>query len=192
MSLRVLMYSTLFVLAAGIVIGLLIGYSFWHQPVAPSAESVKAQIIQRDSSVVAARVPVAEKNLPKPPHIIPKNTREERRGTIVVTPEPDLVNGCQCEPVTVDWSLVRAEDGRRFVVSSPDGRIDSALDTPILDDAAPSYRNALGVSWRPEPTGDAYGVLYQRDVLGRFRVGAGVEYQPHDGLRANVQAMLRY
>lgn len=192
MSVRIFVYSLLIALLIGVLIGLFIGYQLWYRPIAPSNETVKTQVTQRDGSVIAARVPVAEKNLPRPPHNLPKKSREERRGQVVVAPEPDPIKGCQCESVTVDWSLVRGEDGKRFVVSSPDGKINWAMDTPILDDAPPSYVNALGVSWRPEPTGDVYGVLYQRDMLGRFRLGAGVEYQPHDGLRANVQAFLRY
>lgn len=192
MSLRVVIYSMLITLMIGIVIGMFIGYQLWCRPESPSTETIKTQVAQRDGSVIAARVPISKEFIAKPPHVLPKKTREERRGTVVVIPDPDPVTGCQCESVTVDWSLVRGEDGRRFVASSPDGKVSWAMDAPILEDTAPSYVNALGVSWRPEPTGDAYGVLYQRDVLGRFRVGAGVEYQPHDGLRANVQAMLRY
>lgn len=215
MTLRLLLILLAVVLLAGLGIGLLIGYHLWHQAPVPSTESVRPAVVQSDGSVRVARVPMVE---PGPaPHVIPKGAREERRVRVVVQPEPlssnpdslysnpglldkDHSEGmlgmvCSCDPIAVDLSLIRHRDGSSGVIASADGgTVDAAasIDTPILDSRPPAYVNALGVTWRPAPAGDAYGLLYQRDVASRVRVGAAMEYQRDDGLRGQLQALWRY
>lgn len=166
MTWRLLAIFAVLILLIGIAIGLLIGYHLWHVTPAPAAESVAAEVRQHDGSVVLVRVPVPFATISYAVHQIPPDTVEERRGSVTIQPVRGA--GCMCGPVTVDWSLVRGDDGRRMVVSSPDGEVVTGIDIPILLDSQPDYRNALGVTWRPEQP--AYGVMYQRD-LGRVRLG---------------------
>lgn len=212
---RLLFILLLVVLLAGIAIGLALGYHLWHQPAVASTASVRPAVVQSDGSVQLARVPMAE---PGPaPHIIPKGAREERRARVVVRPEPlssnpgslDKVSGlldkdhpehnlemvCSCDPIAVDLSLVRHRDGSSGIVASADGgTVDPAasIDTPILQDEPADYRRAVGVTWRPSPAGDVYGAIYQQDIAHRLRVGAGLVHEPGDGLRGELQVLLRY
>lgn len=210
---RTILISITAGLLIGIALGLLICYQLWHVEPRPSTEPVRPAAVQSDGSVLVARVPVAEPG--PPPHKLPAGAKEERRVRVVVQPlssesrslssNPDSLDKdhfagvgkmvCSCDPIAVDLSLVRERDGTSGIVASADGgTVDAraSVDIPILQDSQPEYRNALGVTWRPEPAGDAYGVLYQRDVLSRFRVGAAIEYQSDGVLQGQLQALWRY
>jgi hypothetical protein len=141
------------ILAAVLIIfllGMLAGYALWHQPAVAPSEPVRHAAVQKDGSVLVARVPVA--NPGKAPHIIPKGAKEERRITIVVTPNPITTytgpeQVCSCAPVSVDLSVIRGKDGTGVIASSPDGTIDAreSVDTPIIDAIPKSADNSITV-----------------------------------------------
>ena len=137
----------------------------------PVTEVITAMppVQQADGSVVAERVVVSK---PSPaPHILPKGVHEERRVAITVKPksQASIASGIECPPVSIDLSLVQSGDGRRIVVSSPDGDIVNAIDMPLEAGYMPPPAKvwALGVSYGSDR---GKGVWLERD-LSRVRLG---------------------
>lgn len=138
--------------------------------------SAKPAERQADKSLVAERRPVAK---PAPaPHALPAGSTEERRISATVRPKPAGryalagAPGQECDPVTLDMSLVQdGEGGRRAVVSSPDGEVLTALDIPIAAAAAPrpSHDWEVGLMYQPDRRG--YGAVVARH-LGGITIGA--------------------
>jgi hypothetical protein len=153
------------ILAAVLVVVGVVLWDLSRQP-APLLENVTAvpQVTQADGSVLAARAPDAHP--PKPRHMLPKGSIEERREQIVVAPAPGASS------VEIDLSLVRNGDQRRVVASSPDGQVLSAVDIPIEPALIPPPPKpwAAGLSYG---TNRSMGVWVERDI-GRLRVGAEV------------------
>jgi hypothetical protein len=153
------------ILALLLIIAGCILWGLSRQP-APLLENVTAapQVMQTDGSMLAARAPDAHP--PKPRHMLPKGSIEERREQIVVAPAPGASS------VEIDLSLVRNGDQRRVVASSPDGQVLSAVDIPIEPALIPPPPKpwAAGLSYG---TNRSMGVWVERDI-GRLRVGAEV------------------
>lgn len=146
MTYRLLAILALIILLLGILIGVAIGYKLWHRPTQPSTESFRPASVQKDGSVVVARIPVAAP--PKAPHIIPKGAKEERRVSLLVMPEPTVTatgEVCTCDPVAVNLSMIHGKDGSGIVASAEGGTIDdrASIDMPILDVIPASSRNRL-------------------------------------------------
>lgn len=160
------------VLLLGILAGGVIGWSLHPAPVAAVEDRRPLPALrQRDGSIVAARAaPPAD--LPRPPHLLPRGGKEERRVAVTVQPARE-----DCPPVSLDLSLLQLDGGRRVVASSPDGEVTRALDLALEPVPVPATRAwAAGASLdlrRERP-----GLWLERD-LGRFRVG--VELSVEDG-----------
>lgn len=190
------------VLLMFVALGFLAGFGVcqWvsHKP-EPSAVATSHQPEVRVSpgNVTAARDPV-KKAEPAAP--VPKGATVTRTAHVVVKPKPvnhfadaeEMV--CECEPVRVDLTQFNDDTGDRLKFTSPDGEILEASDKPIIGEIAGApRRNALGVTWRPEVGGNnVYGVLYQRDVWERVRVGAKAEHDPLSGVQGEIQALFTY
>lgn len=163
------------------------GLGYWLKSTdMPRVEVVTAApaVQQRDGSVVAERAPAAK--LGKPPHLLPKGAKEERRVAVVVKPkEPD------CDPVRIDLSLVRAGDGRRVVASSPDGTVISALDMPIIAGLVPAPARPWAAGGSYNPITRRAGVWVERD-LARLRLGADVMQGETGELTAMVRVGWRW
>jgi hypothetical protein len=136
-------------------------------------ETAAAAQRQGDGSVVLERRPDPAA---KPKQQTPKKTRLERVAQVTVQPSAAPA-GEPCPPVTVDWSLVREEDGgRRLLASSPDGTIIGGIDVPVESAAPPTEpkRWAAGLSW--SPVTETGGVWVERDVpLFKWAVRVGVD-----------------
>lgn len=170
---------------------------WWLGQPEPVVETAAPEQRQADGSVVIERRLDANA---KPKQQIPKGAKVERVGSVTVQPaartgKDSLQVAEPCQPVTVDWSLVREEDGgRRFLASSPDGTIVGGVDIPV-DTAAPApapKRWAAGLSW--SPSSQTPGVWIERDVpLFNLtaRVGAEVNQTRLDTYATGVDARVR-
>lgn len=190
--------------AVGLLVGLALGWC-WYRPHTPGREPPAASSVQRDGSVVMARVDPSTQPA-RPPHELPRGSREERRVSVVVQPGPgrvvhdtvqvpapdhvsqpgkmvdSVVERCDCPPVQVDLSLVRTPDKtRRVIASSPDGKILSGVDVPLEAASAPRIPTwTLSAVAVADPDGIRPGALLQRR-LGPFVVGGSAIVDP--GLR---------
>lgn len=160
------------------------GLGYWLKSTGMPAREIVAPaqaVRQGDSSLVAERRPATPAEVKKPPHQIPKRAREERRVSATIQPkQPD------CDPVRLDLSLVREGDGRRVVVSSPDGQVVDALDMPILPGLMPAPPRPWAVGASYQPLTQRAGIWVERD-LARLRVGAELLQDE----RGQVAAMVR-
>lgn len=154
------------------------GLGYWLGRPGKIVETAAPQVVQADGSIIVERAPDPKA---KPKQILPKGAKVERIGQVTVTPptpEANLKLGSTCErcpPVTIDTTLTRLADGsKRLLISSPDGRIDRAVDIPVETAAPPPEpkRNAIGLSL--DPFRQTLGVVVTRDVLGRVRLGAEI------------------
>lgn len=169
---------TTYKLAIQIAIGiaLLLGaYLIGVKTTQPKQEVIAAapQVTQSDGSIVIERKPAATTT--KAPHKLPKGSTEERRVNLNLKPDAFVTaDGCKCdpEPVALNLSLVRDDQGRRVVASSKGGQIISALDIPIEPALMPPEPHpwSAGLSYGHDKSP---GVWIERD-LGRIRVGAEV------------------
>jgi len=155
-------------IAAVVLVGVILfgGYLIGHYTNQPKIEDVTPTPAQSqpDGSVIAERRQPATR---KAPHTIPNGATEERRAQVTIKPPAPVLG--DCPPVTVDLSLVRDDNGRRIVASSPDGQVISAIDMPIEAGVMPISRPwSAGVSYGTDRT---QGAWIERD-LGRVRVGA--------------------
>jgi len=155
-------------LLIGAVIGGAAGYLLGRgdAPLPESIAPAPAQL-QLDGSVVLERRPVVAPA--KAPHQLPRGAVEERRIAVTIQPERE-----DCPPAQVDLSLIRDGDGRRVIVSSPDGRVIDGLDMPIEGGLipAPARRWAAGVA--RHITEDRIAVWVERD-FSRVRIGAEIK-----------------
>lgn len=137
---------------------------------APEVVTAKPAVRQTDGSLVAERAPALKPS--PPPHQIPKGAREERRVSATVKPrQPD------CDPVRLDMSLVRDDEGgRRVVLSSPDGEVTQALDMPLQSALTPAPQRPWAIGALYAPARGDVGVWVERD-LGRLRLGADLVQQ---------------
>lgn len=182
---------TTYKLAIQIAIGiaLLLGaYLIGVKTTQPKQEIVSAapQVEQSDGSIVIERKPEAKPT--KAPHKIPKGSTEERRVNLKLKPDAFVsADGCQCdpEPVALNLSLVRDDQGRRVVASSQGGQILSALDIPIEPALMPPEPHpwAAGLSYGHDKS---QGVWIERDI-GRIRVGAEVIRQRDQTFQARAR-----
>lgn len=162
------LYACIIVLAV-IVSGLggaYIGYHWEGEKPVPEDVTPAPAVVQADNSVIAERLAPAKPT--KPPHQLPKGSKEERRVSLTIQPKQP-----ECPPLKLDLSLVQVDGGRRIVASSPDGTIIKSMDMPL--EAAflrPKPRLwAAGISSDLER--ERYGAWVERDI-GRIRAGVDV------------------
>ena len=204
--------TALIALAAGCAAGLTLGWMLWR-PTHVKPEPPAPAIRQADGSLVAERSPQAH---PAVPHQLPSGAKLERQVHVVVqpsaggtgptsgpSPEGRAVpaDATPCPPVTVDLSLVRMQDGtRRVVVSSPDGRVEQALDIPVERETRPKeLKSAIGLYKRWTPWGTSHGITAERDLaflrggvdLGesRVRLHTGEELR---GIAVGIRVLIRF
>jgi hypothetical protein len=183
----IITYKPAIQIAIGIAL-LLGAYLIGVKTTQPKPEDVTAvpQVTQSDGSIVIERKPEAKPT--KAPHKIPKGSTEERRVNLKLKPDAFVSDdGCQCDPapVSVNLSLVRDDQGRRVVASSPGGQIVGALDVPIEPALMPPEPHpwAAGLSYGHDKSAGAW---IERD-LGRIRVGAEVIRQRDQTFQGRVR-----
>lgn len=172
-------------LAAGFVLGALL--TWWQFRPLTVIETAAPAVRQVDGSLVAERapgvIPVAA--------AVPTGTKPLRTAEIRVKAKPVAGSGagCSCDPVTVNTTLVRESGGQRLVVSSPDGEVVSAVDSPL--EPLQIQRQTLWAVGATYGTGARSGMFLDRDV-GPFRVGAEVDQAGGGDWQARVRLGWRF
>lgn len=168
-------------LALGVVAGLTLGWKLYRPKPLPK-ETAAPAIHQTDGSMVLERKPEAK---PEPRHELPKGSKLERQVSLEVLPSiptggpaiPGSGSLKPVEPIHIDLSLVKMQDGtQRVVASSTNGKIVGGLDIPV-EPAKPEpkpFKWTAGALWNPSES--TYGVFITRGV-GPFVVGAQVYQQ---------------
>lgn len=166
--------------ACAVALGIFIGWKL-YQPDAV-IETPKAETRQADGSVILARDPDAKPSAPKPK--LPDG-KHERTTVVTVKPKPQpkpepvkpgpdgfCPAAKECPALTVRLDVVRQDDGRRVIASSPDGEIVGGIDVPLEPMVTPKQAPwAAGITYGSDRSGNkAVGGFVDRD-LGPFRVG---------------------
>lgn len=174
------------ILAAGFVLGALL--TWWQFRSLTVIEAVAPAVRQVDGSLVAERspgaIPVAA--------AVPAGTKPVRTAEIRVKARPAVGSGagCSCDQVTVNTTLVRERDGaQRLVVSSPDGEVVDAVDSPL--ESLQIQRQTPWAAGATYGTGARTGMFLDRDV-GPFRVGAEVDQAGGEEWQARVRVGWRF
>ena len=145
MSMRVFLVLTIIWTIAMLLAGAFMHWKLTASPAVMERETFKPQVIQKDGSVISARVPADA--VPAAPHAIPTGSKEERRVSVTIQPAkhpdktflPDINGKCHaeqvvCPAITVDLSVVRNAGGDRDVIaSSKDGTVIESINIPIGD-----------------------------------------------------------
>ncbi len=165
-----------------VLVAAVLALAFW--PARPIHENVTpaAAVRQVDGSLIAERAPAA--SAPAPRAMIPAGAVRERSARIVVAPAPGASS------VEVDTELVRMDNQRRLIVSSPDGQVLTAVDVPVDPAPIPPPPTpwAAGLSYG---TDRAVGIWVDRDV-GRLVLGVAASRLPDGRLQAQVRAGVRF
>lgn len=195
---RIKLYAAVAAASMCWAIGLLTGWSIWHNP-APAPETYQKGVVQSDLSVILERKPQADA---RPAQQVPPRSVIER--VVRVTVQPDtvlrrdtircrdtLVVCPPCPRVSVDLTLVRLRDSsRRVIASSPDGRVIAGVDVPVERSVAQRTLN-----WS---AGAVYGLNssiggYLHRDIGPFRIGAsGTRKVNYNKWQFAVEAGLRF
>jgi len=206
-------------LSVGFFVGLLAGWLF-YRPSEKPLESYAPPVRQEDGSLMLernpdAKPPAAPHALPKgakeerrvsvvvkPPKGRIMRPNVEFYFADVGTPPSDsqfvravkeslTADSCDCQPVTVDLSLVRMPDKtRRVVASSPTGQILSGIDIPIESPTIPrTLLWAIGGTYSFDGA-HRFGGFVDRDI-GPFRLGVEA-FQSPTGWTAQARAGIRF
>jgi hypothetical protein len=165
--LRVLGYG---VLLAAFGVACVVGYEHFVHPAPPAVESAAPAVIQSDGSLVAARQQTTPDQ--KPANALPKGAKLLR--TESVTVRANTAKGAPvAPPVTLKMDYDQLKDGTdRVVVSSPDGKIEGALDIPVAPPAPEPPKWAAGVGYGIPMGGvRSESAWVERDLPLHLRVG---------------------
>ena len=147
-----------------------------YRPIALPAEKHAAAVVQADGSTVLERVPSAPVNTPE----LPKGATVTRQTSVTVKPkQPD------CEPVTVEITTIKTDDGQRAIAKTDSGTIIGGVDIPVTFDFAPKqHKWAVGAVYTSDKK---YGIFIDRD-LGFVRLGVSVNQTAHGTLSGQLRA----
>lgn len=203
---RAMIWTAAVAAVAYTVIVFLVGFFLggWASDEAPAqglATTPQPEVRLAPNNVVAERDPVKEAKPPVPPPegatitgTVHGTLRPKRLPVESATGGDAHIPLCSCEDVEFWLTTLRDKTGERVQVYSPNADVVTAVHNPVLGEIrGEPYRNAFGVTWRPLAGGDnALGLLYQRDVLARLRLGAKVEYEKEKGLQGELQALIPF
>ena len=166
--------------ACAVALGIFIGWKLYQPDVI--VETHRPEVSQADGSVVLERDPDAKPAAPQPK--LPDG-KHERTTVVTVKPKPQpkpepvkpgpdgfCPAAKECPALTVRLDLVRQDDGRRVIASSPDGEIVGGIDVPLEPMVTPKRTPwAAGITYGRDRDGnEAVGAFVDRDA-GPFRVG---------------------
>jgi len=154
------------VLVAGVG-GIFIGFSLQDPAAVPEDVTPAPGATQADGSVLVRRV-VPPATPTKPPHQLPKGSKEERRVSLTLQPKK-----ADCPPLRMDLSLVQIDGGRRIVASSPDGEVIASQDMPLVTGMIPPAPKRWAAGLSSDYDRERFGAWVDRDI-GRVRIGAEV------------------
>lgn len=178
--------DTLFALG-GVLIGLGVGWWLWS-PAPATVETYAPAIAQAPTttsphgSVVAERKPDANA---KPKHQLPPGATAER--VMQATIASPLTG---CPSIVCDATLIQMDDGsRRVIFSSPDGRVQNAVDIPPVNiEPVRATPWAAGASYGTDAT---YGGWVDHD-LGPLRLGVEIQQTDQGTVTARARVGLRF
>lgn len=174
------------IMAAGFVLGAML--TWWQFRPVTVIEVATPAVRQTDGSLVAERAPGA---IPVAA-TVPAGTKPMRTAQIRVKAKPAAGSGagCSCDQVTVNTMLVRESGGgQRLVVSSPDGEVVRAVDSPL--EPLQIQRPALWAIGGTYGTGSRAGAFVDRDV-GPFRLGAEIDQAAGEDWQARIKVGWRF
>jgi hypothetical protein len=178
----------LVVAAAGIAVGLILGWWLWHPRQAPIETYAPAVVLSKSDSYVPERNPAA----PVPPTIraaareLNPKAKLTRAATITVQPKDE-----SCKPVDVELGVVTMPDKtQRIIARSDDGEITGGVDIPITpEEIRRELKWAAGASY--SPIDRTYGAFIDRDI-GPFRLSIEGRQSKEYGATALVRIGVRF
>lgn len=179
-SMRPFFTSNMLPLVVALLIGGFIGYNLKSSPV-QYVETPAPSIELSNGALVAQRLDI---NVPPPApiQIAAKELKGKvvRAGVVEVKPTQE-----ECEPVSIDWGVVKLNDGNRMVFKTNDGQIIAATDIPIETTTIMKHPKwTLGVM-APVDNLQGAGPLVQRH-FGKLSIGAGAMKMKTDGWTGSI------
>lgn len=174
------------IMVAGFALGALL--TWWQLRPVVVIERAEPAMRQADGSLIAERAPGGVPATAT----VPIGTKPVRTARIRVKPQLAAGSGvgCSCDPVTVNTELVsESGGGQRLVVSSPNGEIVSAVDSPLVP-----LQMSHVTPWAAGGTygtGGRVGAFVDSDV-GPFRVGMEVDQTGGEDWQARVRVGWRF
>jgi hypothetical protein len=169
-----------------LLVGAIIGYNLKSSP-EHVVEKPAPSFELPSGALVAERMNI-EVNPPAQIEIAAKEMKSKlvRAGTVEVQPTQE-----ECEPVKIDWGLVKLNDGNRIVFNTDEGQIITATDIPIDTETIVKHPKwTLGVI-APADNLQGAGPLVQRH-FGRLSVGAGAMKLKTDGWTGAVMVAISW
>lgn len=167
-------------LVVACLIGGFIGYNLKPSEV-KFVETPAPSIELPSGALVAQRVDI---NVPPPApiQVAAKELKGKtvRAGTVEVKPTQE-----ECEPLKIDWGLVKLNDGNRMVFSTNDGQIIAATDIPIESTTITKHPKWTLGAIAPADNLSGVGPMVQRH-FGKLSVGAGAMKMKTDGWTGSV------
>lgn len=165
-----------------VLVAAVLAWAFWPAAPRPENTAPAPMVRQADGSVIAARSPASQP--PAPTAMLPKGAVRERATRIVATP------AAGASSIEIDTELVRMDNERRLIVSSPDGTINTAVDIPIDPPPVPPALKpwAAGLAYG---TDHSVGLWVDRDI-GKLVLGAQVTRQQDGKVQAQLRAGVRF
>jgi hypothetical protein len=159
--------SHIFVGLVCLVVGMIIGYNLKPSP---------QQLVERPApsyelpsgALIAERLDI---NVPPPAPI--QIAAKEIKGSLVRAGKVEIKpTQEECDPVTIDWGMVKQNDGSRMIFKSNDGQIISATDIPIESTTITKHPKWTLGAIAPTDNLSGVGPMVQRH-FGKLSIGAG-------------------
>ncbi len=164
------------------IVAAVLAWAFWPAKPRPEYFAPAPMVRQVDGSVIAARAPASQ--APAVKAVLPRGAVVERAARIVAAP------AVGASSIEIDTELVRMDNQRRLIVSSPDGTIDTAVDIPVDPPPVPPAPKpwAAGLAYG---TDHSVGLWVDRDV-GKLVLGAQVTRQQDGKVQTQLRAGVRF
>lgn len=169
-----------------LLIGGIIGYNLKPSP--KQLVEVPAPSYELPSgALVAQRLDI---NIPPPAPI--QIASEEMKGKLVRAGKVEVKpTQEECEPVTIDWGVVKLKDGNRMIFNTNEGQIIAATDIPIDSTTIVKHPKWTLGAIAPADNLSGVGPMVQRH-FGKLSVGAGAMKLKTDGWTGTVMVAVSW
>jgi hypothetical protein len=169
-----------------LLIGGITGYNL-KPSLQPFAEKAAPSYELSNGALVAQRLDISVPP-PAPIQIASKEMKGKlvRAGKVEVKPTQE-----ECEPMTIDWGLVKLNDGNRIVFNTNEGQIIGATDIPIESTTITKHPKWTLGAIAPADNLSGVGPMVQRH-FGKLSVGAGAMKMKTDGWTGTVMVAVSW